>query len=138
MVEWNCLVLISDTLQSIELLFRTCSNCQGVIFSYATRRSFTVRLQNDMTLLVAYSSTRVNTQLTVTNGTWHLLTLTYDLEEQVLSCYLVSIVLHYQFHVIMTMTNFTRLDHRSFTSIVQVDVASSVLCYASGLTYIKS
>lgn len=83
------LLLHADYLQSIELLVRACSGCQGVVMSYANQRSFTIRLQRDMTLVVAYSATRVDTQLVVFNDTWHLLTLTYDPEMEELSVYLV-------------------------------------------------
>ncbi|KAL8620494.1 hypothetical protein ACOMHN_056886 [Nucella lapillus] len=77
-----------DYLRSIEFLFRMCSSsqtvCGGVIFSYATaNESLTVRV--DSTLFVD----RYDTGLVVTNDTWYLLTLTYDVETKLLTVYLV-------------------------------------------------
>ena len=88
----HLLAVVAETLQSIEFLFRACTDfsCRGVILSYATRRSFTVR--HGKTIIVAHSSVRHDTGLVVANNTWYMMTLTYDPEVEQLSVYLVSSV----------------------------------------------
>lgn len=77
-------------IRSIEFLIKSCpeSRCHGVIISYATKRSFTVRLTQ--TIVVAHSGDRIDTGLVITNNTWHLLTLTYDPDTENLRVYLVK------------------------------------------------